>query len=365
MRIVYVLTTLAMGGAERQVLAIAGRMASRGHDVALLVVKAREPDDCGTGLSVTHLDIGKDAASVAAGLRRGVAFLRRFRPDIIHSHNFHGNMLARGMRLFCRDAKLIATIHNVYEGGRVRMLAYRVSDALVDRTTAVSGAVAERFVRLKAVSRRNCVIVTNGIEIAGFVPDNGRRAAMRGQMGVSDEFVWISVGRITAAKDFPNLLEAFGIVWRANRQTQLWVAGEAPASGKKPDDEFSLPHGAMDQVRWLGLRRDVAALLDAADGFVSSSAWEGMPLAVGEAMAMKKPVVATDVGGVRELVGGCGVIVPARNAAALAEAMLGVMKRSQQERDAMGSVARERIVKNFTMDQKAEEWDALYRSVLG
>ena len=225
MRIVYVLTTLAMGGAERQVLAIAGRMAARGHDVALLVVKAQEPDDCGTDLDVVHLNAGKDVVSVIAGLRRGVAFLRRFRPDIIHSHNFHGNMLARGMRLFCRDAKLIATIHNVYEGGGMRMLAYRASDALVDRTTAVSSAVAERFVRLKAVSRRKCAVVTNGIESADFVPDGGRRAAMREQMGVSGEFVWISVGRITAAKDFPNLLEAFGTVWRANPQMAIVDCG--------------------------------------------------------------------------------------------------------------------------------------------
>ena len=114
----------------------------------------------------------------------------------------------------------------------------------------------------------------------------------------------------------------------------------------------------------LGLRRDVAAVLDAADGFVLSSAWEGMPLALGEAMAMEKPVVATDVGGVRELLGDCGVIVPARNATALADAMLAVMRQSLEERAAMGRAARQRIVKNFSMDAKADEWEALYRSVL-
>ena len=66
-------------------------------------------------------------------------------------------------------------------------------------------------------------------------------------------------------------------------------------------------------MRWLGLRRDMPALLDAADGFVSGSAWEGMPLAVGEAMVMEKPIVATDVGGVRELVGDAGAIVEAKD----------------------------------------------------
>ncbi len=96
-------------------------------------------------------------------------------------------------------------------------------------------------------------------------------------------------------------------------------------------------------VRWLGLRRDMPALLDAADGFVLASAWEGMPLAVGEAMAMEKPVVATDVGGVRELVGEAGVIVPAKSPESLAEAMLEMMRRTGEERRKLGLAARERI----------------------
>ena len=68
--------------------------------------------------------------------------------------------------------------------------------------------------------------------------------------------------------------------------------------------------GVSGFVRWLGLRDDMPSLLDGADAFVLSSAWEGMPLVVGEAMAMEKPVVATDVGGVRELVGDAGVVIP-------------------------------------------------------
>jgi hypothetical protein len=85
-----------------------------------------------------------------------------------------------------------------------------------------------------------------------------------------------------------------------------------------------------DSVRWLGLRRDMPALLDAADAFVSGSAWEGMPLAVGEAMAMEKPVVATDVGGVRELVGDAGLVVPAKDSGALADAMQATMGEGRE-----------------------------------
>lgn len=366
MRIAYVLTTLAMGGTEKQVLAIASRMEARGHVVALLVLKPHEPDDCITSLQVIHLDIRKNAWTFVSGLRRGLRFLRSFQPDVIHSHNFHGNMLARLMRLFHRPAKLVSTIHNVYEGGRVRMLTYRISDRLAHRTTAVSAAVAERYMSLKAVPQAKCVILPNGIDIAEFQPDPQRRASMRAQMSVAGEFVWLTIGRLTPAKDLPNLLRAFGTVCDTVAETQLWMVGEAPPghAGKKEQFAVVMPRGAIGKVRQFGLRRDIPALLDAADGFVLSSAWEGMPLALLEAMAMEKPVVATDVGGVRELIGEAGILVRAKDPIALARAMLDVVQLPQENRAALGRTARRRIIEYFSIDARADAWDSLYRSLL-
>ncbi len=123
-------------------------------------------------------------------------------------------------------------------------------------------------------------------------------------------------------------------------------------------------HQVEPIVRWLGLRRDLPALLDAADGFVSSSAWEGMPLAVGEAMAMEKQVVATDVGGVRELVGYEGRLVPPRNPVALAAAMREVMQTNVSAGIARGRESRERICSCFSMNTKPLEWERLYREAL-
>jgi glycosyltransferase involved in cell wall biosynthesis len=365
MRIVYVLNSLAVGGTERLVAGLAQRMAARGHAVALVVLRPQEPDGFSTNLDVLHLDIDGSVVSLLPGLGRGMSFLRRFRPDLIHSHNFHGNMLGRAFKLNARRTALVSTIHNVYEGGWPRMLAYRLSNPLADRVTAVSEAVAERYVRLRAVSRSKCVVVTNGIETGEFVPDAERRRAVRGEMGLGEEFVWLTVGRNTVAKDHANLLQAFGQVWRGLPQSQLWIAGGDVAGGKKTYAAISMPHGALDHVCRLGLRRDIPALLDAADGFVLSSAWEGMPLAVGEAMAMEKPVVATDVGGVRELVGDAGVVVAAKDSNALAEAMVAIMRRPAEPRAELGRAARERILNSFSMDRKADEWEALYRSVLG
>jgi glycosyltransferase involved in cell wall biosynthesis len=269
------------------------------------------------------------------------------------------------LKLNDRRAALVSTIHNVYEGGWARMLAYRLSDRLADRVTAVSEAVAKRYVGLKAVAGSKCVVVTNGIETGEFTADAERRRVTRKEMCEGDEFVWLVVGRKTAAKDHANLMQAFGHVWREFPQSQLWIAGGSANAGKKTYGAISMPHGALDQVRRFGVRRDIPALLDGADGFVMSSAWEGMPLAVGEAMAMEKPVVATDVGGVRELVGETGAMVPAKDSGALAEAMLAMMRRPDEVRAEMGRAGRERICSRFTMDRKADEWEALYLSVIG
>ena len=165
-----------------------------------------------------------------------------------------------------------------------------------------------------------------------------------------------------AAKDYPNLLRAFALVRREFPEAQLWIAGEAAGAESAAIQAQSAELGAA--VRWLGLRRDMPALLDAADGFVLASAWEGMPLVLGEAMAMEKPVVATDVGGVRELVGDAGIIVPAKNPERLAEAMLTTMRGTDEERRRSGRAGRARITAVFSMDAKADQWEAIYRASL-
>src|SRR5580658_2181949 len=164
MRIVYVLTSLGIGGAERVVLALGEHMAARGHLVAVMVLRPHVAEQWPTRLAVFHLEMRKTPVSVAMGFARGRQFLREFRPDVVHSHGFHGNMMARLMRLPGAAPAPIATIHNVYEGGWARMLAYRATDSLSALTTAVSGAAAERFVRLKAVPAEKCVLVANGID---------------------------------------------------------------------------------------------------------------------------------------------------------------------------------------------------------
>jgi glycosyltransferase involved in cell wall biosynthesis len=371
MRIVYLLASLGVGGAEKQALAVAERMAKRGHTVVMLVLMPRLPEEWPTAIRTLHLDVRKSLGSILDGYKRGRNFLREFQPDVVHSHSFHANIFARLLRVAGPPFVVLSTIHNVYEGGWWRMLAYRFTDGLSRRTVAVSEAAARRFLQLKAVPPRKCSVILNGIDVESFTPDANRRDSTRLKIGIemgiaSDtaDFIWLAVGRLAPGKDYPNLLRAFAEVSAKKPDARLWVAGVARGDQQTLLEMFAKHLRIDGAVRWLGLRRDMAALLDAADGFVLSSAWEGMPLAAGEAMAMAKPIIATDVGGVRELVGEAGVIVPAKDPAELADAMLATMQQSREELGLQGRVARERILRHFSIDATADKWEALYKELL-
>ena len=363
MRILYVLTSLGVGGAEKQAIALAERMAARGHAVALIALKHTE-EEWPVKLPVLRLNLKKTPLGILRGPQFARKFLALFRPDILHSHTFPANIFTRLLHLpfTMRDREpiVINTIHNVYEGPWHRMLIYQVTRSKAHFVTAVSAAAAERFERAHAVSKNKMQVLTNGIETDVFLPERSRRRRVRSQMKTGDAFVWLAVGRLAPAKDYPNLLRAWAQVHSMQPKAQLWIAGEGDISAVVQEDKGPASEDHDSSIHWLGLRRDVADLMDAADGYVLSSAWEGMPLALGEAMAMEKVAVATDVGGVRELIGDAGFVVPPNDSKALADEMLNVMAMAEPARRVMGRDARLRVKLNFSIDAKAEEWERLY-----
>jgi len=236
------------------------------------------------------------------------------------------------------------------------------SNAVACGASALGGA--GRSISAGAVTPRKCSVVTNGIDTVEFAPNFERRSAMRSQLNAGDDFIWLTAGRVVPAKDYPNLLRAFAQAQTAIPQMQLWIAGEAGAAQDKAIESLVRELKLTQRVRMLGLRRNMPGLLDAADAFVLASAWEGMPLAIGEAMAMEKVVVATDVGGVRELVGAAATLVAPRNPEDLAATMLNVARTSHEGLQSIGRAARQRIIESFSIEARVDDWEALYNSLI-
>jgi len=201
--------------------------------------------------------------------------------------------------------------------------------------------------------------VMNGIDCAEFFADTASRAETRQSLGCVDgQLIFIAVGRLTEAKDFPNLLRAFVPVSAELPQSALWIVGDGPLRGELHALAETL--GLAGQVRFLGIRRDIPTLLQAADIFVLSSAWEGFCLEAAEAMATQLPVVVTDSGGVRETVGDCGFLVAPGDSGALAAAMLQAARLSPAKTQQIGERGRQRILEQYSLERMVERWLKLY-----
>ena len=364
--LLFLITGLAYGGAETQFVNLAIRLIKRGWE--LRVVSMLSPQACTeelkeAGIPLLTLNMRRGVADPRAVFRL-VKILREWRPDIVHSHMVHANLLARIARLFYKIPVLISTAHSIDEGGRWREIAYRLTDSLADLTTNVSQAAAERYIRVGAVPKNKIRFMPNGIDTTKFKPDEAASRRLRNELGIENYFVWLAVGRFEAAKDYPNMLQAFKMVVDKKQNTLLLLAGQG--SLLEETTKLAKELDLEDKVWFLGVRRDVPDLMNAADAYVMSSAWEGMPMVLLEAEACGLPVVATDVGGNSEVIlnNKSGYIVPPGDSEALAAAMVKMMALSEAERRAMGRAGRAHIEANYSLERVVDQWEELYRELL-
>lgn len=363
MKILFVLTGLKLGGAEKQVTDLATLFAARGHQVTLvsLTGECEIPMPRNDRLQVIELHAIKSPWSLMRALWRLTGTVRRLRPDVVHSHMVHANLMCRIARLGCPMPALICTAHSRNEGGGARMLAYRLTDRLADLTTNVSHDAVDQFVAQGAAPSGRIIAMPNGIDTRRFHPDADARYAVRRQLELDDShFLFLAAGRLVPAKDYPTMLRAFAAVSANHPHARLRIAGEGPLRDwlRLQIDDL----GIARQTALLGVRQDMQALLNAADALILSSAWEGLPLVVGEAMASECPVISTDCGGVRELTGDTAALVPPGDAAALAQQMSAAVAMTDADRQALGSRARARITQHFSLDAIADRWIQLYNN---
>jgi glycosyltransferase involved in cell wall biosynthesis len=365
-RIVFVITTLGMGGAETQLVRLATGLKGRGWQVSVVSLIpmeyiAKDLEQAQIPAVSLHMKPGSPDPRAVLALAR---YLRAQKPQIVHTHMVHANLLGRVARLLASVPVLISTAHNVNEGSRWREIAYRLTDPLCDLTTQVSQAGLERYVGVGAVPMNKIRFVPNGINSHEFSPDPHLRAKLREELGWEGQFIWLAVGRFAEAKDYPNMMQAFAKVHALQPEARLMIAG----LGEQMESTQQLAQtlGLGQAVRFLGLRKDVAALMNAADGYVMSSAWEGLPMVLLEAASTGLPMVATDVGGNREVVqeGQTGYLVPPRDAESLSAAMLRLMALPEEQRHCMGEAARVFVRQRYSLESVLLQWETIYAEQL-
>lgn len=359
LRCTLVSPSLAKGGAETQLVQLARGLHGRGW--AVQVVSMLSDDGLAGELrdtDVVHLGMRRGRASLS-GIWRCVGAVRRHRPHVLISFTYPGNMLGRVVGRLTRVPVIVSSIRGERFGGRLRERLMRVTGWMDTVTSTNSRAVSKALIDRGIVAASKMKVIPNALIAPRSVPDGPETSRLRAELRLElGEFLWLAVGRIESPKDYPGLIRAFAQVEVAV-PSRLLIAGDGPLRAEIQELIERLSLG--DRVKLLGFRNDVAALLHAADGLVLSSAHEGLPNAVMEALGAGKPVVATDVGGVRELVedGSSGIIVPPGDPAKLAEGLERLMSLTAEERSAMGRVGRRHIEEHFALEPVLDDWEAL------
>jgi len=362
MNIALLITGLSRAGAERQVCDLADQYVGMGHRVLLISLSGETVQrPVSVQVRIECMDMQRSVVSFLAAYFKLHKALRQFKPDVVHSHLIHANLMARLLRLSTAFPKLICTAHNTRIGGRFSTLAYRLTDHLADMSTNVSAEAVQAFITAGAARPGRMIAMHNGINTDEFKGVRGRASDVRRELGISENIpLLLAVGRLTEQKDYPNLFRAIVEVLHTHPSAILIIAGTGALKARLKSDIQEL--GIEDNVTFLGLREDVAALMNAANVMVLSSAWEGFGLVVAEAMACECLVVATDSGGVKEVLGDAGRLVPTQSSEALATAITEILSLETSEKDRLRVLARSRVLKHYSIRSAALRWIKLYEA---
>lgn len=360
MRILFLGRSLRMGGAERQMVALARGLRRAGHDASVAVFYsggAFEEDSRASGVPV-HFLKKRGSLDNLAFLLRAARLVRRERPDLLHSYldspNVVGAALKRlfpsvtlvwGLRSSKRDLSAYGFMQTV--GGWLERLASPLADAIIANSEAALRRALE--LGMPAAALR---VVPNGIDCEAFRFDAEGRARLREAWGVPAEAPLVGlVARMDPIKNHGNFLRAAARVAARRPDARFVCVGGGAARYRDELAALATGLGLANRLTWAGERPATRAEYSALDlAVLSSDAGEGFPNVVAEAMACERPVAATDSGDVRLIVGEAGRVVPPRQPEALGDAVLELLEALAQPGHDVRRAARARIVGEFSVE---------------
>ncbi len=348
------------GGGETQVMGLLRHVAAAGQRQTLAADPAGElwRVAAARGIVLVPLPV-RNHFDVLAGLRLGRLLVRE-RYDIVHFHTARAHALSAFLGPF-GSARRVVTRRMDYRprgGPYARWLYNRAVDAVV----AISGGVREALVSA-GVDPARIRVIASGVEFERYQACDERRPSARAGYGVKGDVpVLAIVGALEPRKGHAVLLEALARLRRP--EVRVLCAGAGSLRAELAGQCARL--GLTEQVVFLGRLDEVTSLLAAADVVVMPSLQEGLGVAVLEALAAARPVIASRVGGLPEVLGegAAGVLVPPGDGAALAAAIDGLLRDPARAR-ALGAAGRERVRSRFSMATMAEATLALYRTLAG
>ncbi len=373
-RVVLLIRSLDIGGAERQLVQLAIGLHRRGLPVLVITFYdggALSPELERAG--VPRWSLGKRGRwDVFGFLLRLAAALRRARPTVVYGFLVTANTLLALLKPLLRGAVVVwgvrASAVDLAKYDFAARLSYRLERALswLPDLIIANAEAGRRHAVAAGFPAARVVVVPNGIDTRRFCRDEEGRRRVRTEWGIgaADRLVGF-VARLDPVKDHAGFLRAAGAVAAQAPGARFVCVGDGPPSLQQELRRHAGGLGLGGLLVWSGERQDMPAVFSAMDVACSSSLSEGFPNALAEAMACGVPCVATDVGDTALLIGEAGRIVPPGDPAAMAAAILDLLRADPQADAGLRARARDRIVENFGSDALADRTLAAWAATAG
>jgi glycosyltransferase involved in cell wall biosynthesis len=373
MRLVHVITGLAVGGAEtmlRKLLCVTDR--ERFDPVVVSLIPGGEIGDLLKADGIPVLNAGiTGLADLPGGIWRLRALARDLEPRIIQGWMYHGNLAASLMAAFSPgNPGLFWNIRHSVDDLRNEKATTRFVIRLGSRFSGQprriivnSSASVGQHVGL-GYRADKCLMIPNGFDTAALRPDPRARLALREELGIDGTAPVVGmVARRHPMKGHEDFLEACAMVAVGNPDARFVLAGRGVTMEDPGLAKSAAAPELAGRVHLLGQRGDAASLMAGLDVLCLSSRFgEGFPNVLGEAMSCGVPCVSTDVGEAAAIIGPVGEVVPARDIAALAAGITKILTMADDERAALGDAARQRIVDRYSLGEVARRYEELYAS---
>lgn len=374
-----VLHSFGTGGAETLVLSLLNKHDRKNFDWAVcgLMQAQRESllkDFEKKGIKCYNLDLpawtyyqrhpleaGEKIMVLAKEFKR---VCNEFRPDIVHSHLLWPTLLSNVL-LFRSNVGLVTTFHNVVVGGsRLKRWASKLSVRVVRPVCiACSEAVREANASSGMTPKELCITIHNGVDTDEFDPRIADLPTDNPFDEQPDCLHVLQVGNLEPRKGYKYTIEALA---RLNgKNISIFVCCAGTGVERTELEKLAREMNVSGSIRFLGVRKDVKQLLKAADVFIMPSLYEGLSIAMLEAMSMELPVIASSVGGAPEVIedGKSGFLIPPRDADALAEKLM-ILADDKRPPENMGKEARKRVVQEYSLSKQALALENLYKKIV-
>ncbi len=366
MNIVHILDNLDRGGAQTMLRSVVAGLSARGHRQHIICLNEIFNEDVVAAMRAAGASveiIGRPRLYGLIGLWHIVAQLRQRRPDLVHTELPWGDLIGRTAARLAGIAPIVSTVTARYaDKPRLQLWCDRRTAAWADRVAFQSAEIVPFSLAREGVRLDQVQVIPNGVDA-----DEGDRfvaaAALRRDYGGSAATILGMVARLHPQKAHPDLLQAFARLKVSPADIRLWLIGDGPDRARLVEQAGAL--GIADRVVFAGDRGDVRDWIAAMDIFVHPTYFEGLPLAVLEAMAMGKPVITSPVDGLRSLItsGVDGWLVPPGNPDALAD-VIGHVIAHPAERARAAAAGATRALSQYGSDRVVDAYEALFKSLL-